>query len=378
MSRQELKVNGAISAVKGIDAETSKSFFHPIQNPATGTAISENPPPLFQPLTIRGVRFANRVVVSPMSTAVLPNGRISPEDSGIWDDKHVGPLKRIVDFAHSQGAKIGIQIAHAGRKASTRSPFIAEQNPQLSLLVPKEDNGWPDNVVGPSPIPWDSKHATPDQLSIDEIHEIIDAFGKAAERALKAGFDVLELHFAHGYLLTEFFSPLSNQRTDQYGGSFENRIRFGLEIIERVRTIWPADRPLFIRVSATEWVDDEKSWKIDQTVEFAKIVKELGVDLIDCSSGGNVNYQHIPAANPLYQVPFAEQVRKEANIKTSAVGKITEAHQANEILERKQADLVVIGRAFLNNAGWVQKAAQELGVEIVWPIQYHRRGKYRL
>ncbi|CAG8465834.1 1886_t:CDS:2 [Ambispora gerdemannii] len=408
MSHQELKVNGTISTIKGIG--TSGPFFYPLQNPETGTTISENPPALFQPLTIRGVKFANRVVVSPMcmysckdgsltdfhlahlgqfalrgaglifveATAVLPNGRISTEDSGIWDDKHVGPLKRVVDFVHSQGVKIGLQIAHAGRKASTRSPFTVEQNPQLTMLVPKEDNGWPDNVVGPSPIPWDSEHATPNQLSIDEIQEIIDAFGKAAERAIEAGFDVLELHFAHGYLLSEFFSPLSNERTDEYGGNFENRIRFGLEIAERVRTIWPTDRPLFARVSATEWVDNnEQSWNIDQTVELAKSLKVLGVDLIDCSSGGNISYQRIPVT-PSFQVPFAERVRKEADIKTGAVGKITEAHQANEIVEQKQADLVFIGRAFLNNAGWVQKAAQQLGVKIAWPVQYHRRGNYQL
>ncbi|KAG9290469.1 hypothetical protein G9A89_002444 [Geosiphon pyriformis] len=381
-------------------------FYTPIQDPAPGTAISPNPPPLFQPLTIRGVTFPNRVNVSSMcmyssddglltdwhlvhlgqfalrgaglimveATAVTPEGRISPEDSGIWDDKHVAPLKRIVDLVHSQGVKIGIQLAHAGRKGSTPAPFITEKNRSARGVVPIESGGWPTKVVAPSAVAYNAKHAEPNELSIDQIQTITDAFVKATERAIVAGFDVVELHYAHGYLAHEFFSPIANKRTDKYGGSFENRIRFGLETAERVRAVWPEDKPLFVRVSATDWVQDEPSWDLEQTVKLARELKTRGVDLIDTSTGGNSPAQKIPVA-PGFQVPFAERIKKETGILTGAVGSITNARQANKIIESGQADVVFIARAFLTNGGWVHDAAEELGVNVAWPAQYHRHLK---
>eukprot|EP01117_Protostelium_nocturnum_P003742 TRINITY_DN15016_c0_g1_i1.p1 TRINITY_DN15016_c0_g1~~TRINITY_DN15016_c0_g1_i1.p1 ORF type:complete len:355 (-),score=115.42 TRINITY_DN15016_c0_g1_i1:219-1283(-) len=333
---------------------------------------------LFKPLTIRDMTIKNRFIVSPMcmyssvdgflndfhlvhlgglairgaglivveATGVLPNGRISPDDSGIWLDQHIEPQKRIVNFAHSFGAKIGIQLAHAGRKASMSSPWKNYQ------LVPESEGGWPSNVWGPSAIAWDEKHAVPIEMSLDQIKETISAFQKAAERALKAGFDVIEIHGAHGYLIHNFLSSNSNHRTDEYGGSLENRFRFALEIVKAVRQVWPKEKPLFFRVSATDWTE-EKGWNLSETVELARLLKEEGVDLLDVSSGGNSQHQKI-AAGPGYQVPFAAEVkRKVPGLLSGAVGIITSGRQAEEILEKEEADVVSVAREFLRDASLV-------------------------
>src|SRR6202790_2333947 len=322
---------------------------------------------LFDPLTIRDLEFANRVFVSPMceysssngyasdwhlvhlgsraaggaglvlteATAVLPEGRISPQDLGIWMDDHIEPLARIVRVIHEQGSVAGMQLAHAGRKASTYAPGAGNGG------IPESDGGW-DNVVAPSALPFADNYPMPRALSVDGIKNVVSAFAAAARRACEAGFRVIEVHAAHGYLLHEFLSPLSNQRTDAYGGSFENRTRILREIVAAVRGSWPEGAPVFVRISATDWV--EGGWDIEQSVELALQLKQLGVDVIDCSSGGNVLHAKIPAG-PGYQTPFAEQIRREANILTGAVGMITSPTQAEHILFTGQADPVVIARA---------------------------------
>src|SRR5580704_6400565 len=305
---------------------------------------------LFTPLTLRGVTFRNRIAVSPMcqyssedgfagdwhlvhlgsraiggaglvtmeASAVEARGRISPGDQGIWKDEHIEFLSRIAAFLKQYGAVAGIQLAHAGRKASTRRPW------EGGAAIPESEGGW--QTVAPSPIPFRPGDPAPAELSKDEIRAIVEAFTAAAKRALKAGFQAIELHGAHGYLMHEFFSPLSNHRHDEYGGSFENRIRFGLETVEAVRAAWPHDLPLLLRISATDWVPG--GWDIEDSVELARRVKPMGVDLIDCSSGGSSLEQKIPLG-PGYQVPFAERIRREVGIPTGAVGLITEAHQAD-------------------------------------------------
>ncbi|MFD1140239.1 NADH:flavin oxidoreductase/NADH oxidase [Larkinella insperata] len=351
-------------------------------------------PDLFSPITIRSIPFRNRIVVSPMcqyssedgfandwhlvhlgsravggagliiteATAVSPEGRISPDDLGIWKDEHIANLKRITAFLEAHGAVPGIQLAHAGRKASHNRPWDGGK-----MIAPDAERGW--QTVAPSPIPFVPAETKPLELDADGIEKVYADFVAATRRALEAGFKVIELHGAHGYLLHEFLSPLSNQRTDQYGGSFENRIRFLLELLERVQTVWPKEYPLFVRISATDWT--EGGWTAEDSVALAAILKEKGVDAIDCSTGGNVAGAKIPLG-PGYQVQFAEKVKKEAGILTGAVGLITTAEQANEIITSGQADFVLLAREFLRDPYFPIHAAQELGAEMKWPSQYER------
>lgn len=348
---------------------------------------------LFDPLTLRGVTMPNRLVVSPMceyssenglandwhlvhlgsravggaglvlteATAVVPEGRIAPQDLGIWSDDHVAPLARIVRFVHGQGVPIGVQLAHAGRKASTRRPWSGRG------MVSIADGGW--QTVGPSETAFAPDYPVPHALSAAEIAGIVDAFVAAAVRARDAGFDVVEIHAAHGYLLHQFLSPLSNARTDDYGGSFENRARVCLDVVAAVRAVWPGDLPLFVRISATDWT--EGGWDIEQSIELAKRLRALGVDLIDCSSGGNVASASIPVS-PGYQVPFAERIRREAGIATGAVGLITSADQAQAIVNEGRADCVLLAREMLRDPYFPLHAAQVLDRSITWPSQYLR------
>ena len=347
---------------------------------------------LLSTLTIRGITLRNRIAMSPMcqyvatdglasdwhlvhlgsravggaalvmveATAVTPDGRISPGDMGIWGDQHIEPLERIARFVHSQGAVAGIQLAHAGRKASCEPPWKGG----ASLKTP-EAGGW--TVLGPSPIPFNDGDPTPMPLDEAGIDEVITAFEAAARRAMLAGFRVIEIHAAHGYLLHEFLSPLSNRRTDHYGGSLENRMRFLLRVAEHLRQLLPVEFPLFVRISATDWVDG--GWDVEQSVVLARHLKDLGVDLIDVSSGGLVPKARIPVTKG-YQVPFARKIRDEAAIKTGAVGMITEPHHADEIVTGGDADLVFIARELLREPYWALKAQQELGEEPSWPTPY--------
>ncbi len=308
----------------------------------------------------RAVGGASLVITE--ATAVTPEGRISPNDLGIWKDEHIAMLQRITDFVHTQGALAGIQLAHAGRKASMSAPWLGNK------LVPTENGGW--QMLAPSAIPFDTGYGFPTELSKDEILSLVQSFGTAAARALKAGFDIIELHGAHGYLINEFLSPLSNKRNDEYGGSFENRIRFLLEIVRAVRKVWPLHLPLFLRISASDWADG--GWTIDDSVRLASILKNEEVDLIDCSSGGLVPNVKIPAG-PSYQVPFSQAVKTKSGILTGAVGIITDAQQAESILVTGQADVIVMAREMLRNPYFPLTAADELGFkDMKWPVQYER------
>jgi 2,4-dienoyl-CoA reductase-like NADH-dependent reductase (Old Yellow Enzyme family) len=294
---------------------------------------------------------------------VLAEGRITPQDLGLWKDDHIAGLKRIVEFLHGQGARAGVQLAHAGRKASMARPWAPEQR----SLTPSE-GGWK-NVMAPSAIRFADDYSQPIALELAGIQAITRAFTRATERALDAGFDVVELHSAHGYLLHEFLSPLSNRRSDQYGGSFENRIRLLVEVVDAVRAVWPAELPLLVRISATDWA--EGGWDIDQSVALAKVLREHKVDLIDVSSGGMTPQQVIPLG-PGYQTSFAERIRREAQIPTGAVGMITHAAQAEHILRTRQADVVLLARELLREPYWPLLAARELGDVTSWPAQYLR------
>jgi 2,4-dienoyl-CoA reductase-like NADH-dependent reductase (Old Yellow Enzyme family) len=348
---------------------------------------------LFTPLTLRDVTFRNRIACSPMcqnssvdgfandwhlvhlgsraaggaglvimeATAVESRGRISPADQGIWKDEHIEFLARIARFIRGQGAAAGIQLAHAGRKASTRPPW------EGGKLIPEGEGGW--QPVAPSPIPFQPQDPPPHELSKAEIAAITNDFAAAARRALEAGFQVVEIHGAHGYLIHEFLSPLSNQRTDEYGGSFDNRVRLALQVTEAVRAAWPANLPLFFRISTRDWADG--GWDLPDSVELARRLRTLGVDLVDCSSGGAVLHQKIPLT-PGYQVPFAEAIRRDAGIATGAVGLITTAEQADEIVRTEKADMVLLARAFLRDPYFPLHAAKELGVEMRPPVQYGR------
>lgn len=296
------------------------------------------------------------------ATAVTPEGRISPEDLGLWSDAHAEPLKRIFAFIAQQSAVPGIQLAHAGRKASTAAPWKGGKP------VASADGGWTP-IRGPSALPFGPDSQTPREMTEGEIAETAQAFAAAAGRALAAGAKVTELHAAHGYLLHSFLSPLSNQRTDRYGGSFENRTRFALETVEAVRRVWPESLPLFVRLSCTDWT--EGGWTIEDSVALARTLRTLGVDAIDCSSGGNVAGAKIPLG-PGYQTEFARRVRAEAGIPTVAVGMITEPAQADHILRTGQADAVMLARELLRDPYWPLRAARELGREIRWPEQYER------
>ena len=347
---------------------------------------------LLSPLTIRSITLRNRIVVSPMcqyssddglandwhlvhlgsraaggvglvvveATAVTPEGRITPKDMGIWGDQHIEPLARIARFVHSQGAIAGVQLAHAGRKASCDVPWLGG-----ARLKTPESGGW--TVVGPSAVPF--REGDPPPVSLDEsgLNDIVLAFEKAVGRALAAGFQLIEVHAAHGYLLHEFLSPLSNLRTDHYGGSLENRMCFPLRVCERVRALVPAGLPVFVRISATDWV--EGGWDIEHSVVFARQLRSLGIDLIDCSSGALTPTARIPVGKG-FQVPFARQIRSESQILTGAVGLITEAAYANEIITSGDADLVFIAREMLREPYWALKAQTELGAQASWPMQY--------
>ena len=351
-------------------------------------------PNLFDSLSIRDLTLSNRIVVSPMceysstdgfandwhlvhlgsravggaglilteATAVTPEGRISPQDLGIWKDEHIEFLGRITRFIHSQGSAAGIQLAHAGRKASTYRPSDGDG------AAPEEAGGWK-NVIAPSAIPFAGNYLLPQALTIEGIRAVVRAFVEAAGRAREAGFRVVEIHAAHGYLLSEFLSPLANHRTDDYGGSFENRIRLLLEVVRAVRGAGPERAPLFVRISATDWV--EGGWTLDESVELARRLKDSGVDLVDCSSGGNVPPARIPVG-PGYQTPLAERIRHEAKILTGAVGMITAPAQADHIIRTGQADLAFIAREFLRDPYWPLRAGRELGNPIPWPVQYVR------
>jgi 2,4-dienoyl-CoA reductase-like NADH-dependent reductase (Old Yellow Enzyme family) len=346
---------------------------------------------LLSHLTIRGITFRNRIVMSPMcqysaqegmandwhlvhlgsraaggvalviveATAVTRDGRISPGDLGIWSEAHIEPLARIAKFVESQGAVPGIQLAHAGRKGSSDVPWKGGDT-----LRP-EQGGW--QVVAPSPIPFEDGDPTPLELDEAGINGVVLAFEDAAKRALRAGFKVLEIHAAHGYLLHEFLSPLSNRRTDHYGGSLENRMRLVLRVAEHLRALMPENLPLFVRISATDWA--EGGWDIEQSVELCKRLKTLGVDLIDVSSGALVPTARIPVAKG-YQVPFARRIREESDIRTGAVGLITDAEYANQIITGGDANMVFLARELLREPYWAIKATQELGEEPVWPTPY--------
>ncbi len=349
---------------------------------------------LFEPLAIRGVTLPNRIVVSPMcqyssengfandwhlvhlgsravggaglvlteAAAVLPEGRISPEDLGIWDDEHVPFLARVTAFIKQQGAVPGVQLAHAGRKASTYRPWHPVQG-----TVPPDRDGW--QVVGPSTVAFSDAYPRPEALDLAGLRNVVLGFGAAARRARQAGFEVVEIHAAHGYLLHEFLSPVSNQRTDEYGGSFENRIRLLGDVVMEVRRHWPEHLPLFVRISATEWV--EGGWTLDDSVRLSRILVEQGVDLIDCSSGGNVSGVRIPIG-PGYQTGLSERIRREANVRTGAVGLLTAPAQADHVIRTGQADLVLLARQLLRDPYWPLRAAAELGLDVPWPAQYLR------
>jgi 2,4-dienoyl-CoA reductase-like NADH-dependent reductase (Old Yellow Enzyme family) len=348
---------------------------------------------LFSPLTIRGLTLRNRIGVSPMcqysspdgiaadwhlvhlgsratggaglvmteASAISPEGRISPVDLGFWNTQQADALAPIVRFIRARGAAAGIQLAHAGRKASTRPPW------EGGAPIPIADGGWP--VVGPSPLPFSENYPVPLALDAAGIAAIVTGFRDAARRAVDIGFDLIEVHAAHGYLLHSFLSPLSNQRTDRYGGSLENRIRIVVEVAAAIRDAIPDSMPLFVRISATDWVDG--GWDIEQSVQLARALAPQGVDLIDCSSGALVPYARIPAA-PGYQVPFAERIRREAGIPTAAVGLITDPNQADKIIRSSKADVALLARAMLRNPHWPLQAAKVLGQEISWPVQYGR------
>lgn len=348
---------------------------------------------LFTPISFRDVQLRNRIAISPMcmysaeeglpnswhmvhlgsravggagliiveATGVLPEGRISPGCLGLWNQDQVKAFQPITEFIKSQGCVSGIQLAHAGRKASHSVSW------EGSRLLSPEDGGW--MVVGPSALAYSEKTAVPKMMTHQEISETATAFAKSAKRAIEAGFEVIELHMAHGYLLHEFLSPLSNKRTDEYGGSLENRMRFPLMVIDEVRKNIPPGMPLFVRVSATDWA--EGGWDLPECVEFVKVAKARGVDLIDCSSGGNVPYQKI-SMGPLYQVPFANAIRAQAELPTAAVGLITDALEAERIIAENQADLILLGRESLRQPYWPLQAAHKLGVDMNWPLQYER------
>jgi len=348
---------------------------------------------LFTPLRLRGTQFKNRIAVSPMceysaedghpgtwhlvhlgsravggtalvmgeATAVQAIGRISPGDTGLYLDSQADAWRPVVEFIHTQGALAGIQLAHAGRKGSTAAPWLG------GAPVALKDGGW--IPVAPSALAFDTGYPVPKALGVEEIGHIVDDFQGAAKRALRVGFDVVEIHAAHGYLLHEFASPLSNKRTDEYGGAFENRIRFGLRVTQAVREVWPENQPVFVRISATDW--KEGGWDMEQSVELSRRLKGAGADLIDVSSGGIAPGVQIPVG-PGFQVNFAAAIRREAGVATGTVGMISDPAQAETILRTDQADMVFLARELLRDPYWPRRAAQELGVKIKPPVQYER------
>lgn len=351
---------------------------------------------LFSPLTIKSITLRNRIVVSPMcqysstdgfandwhlvhlgsravggaaliiqeATAVVPDGRITYGDMGIWKDEHIEKLTSITRFIKENGAVAGIQLAHAGRKASCEKPWIADRQ------ITEGENYW--QTVSASAIPFREGDMIPHALTVEEIKQLVNEFKNATIRSLAAGFQVLEIHAAHGYLINQFLSPLTNKRTDEYGGSFKNRVRFLMEIVAAVQQSWPAELPLFVRISATDWADG--GWTLEDSIVLATLLKNNNVDLVDASTGGTVQGIKIPLV-PGYQVPFAEAIKKQAGILTGAVGLINEAGQAEIILQEQQADLIFIARGFLQDPYFVLHAAKKLDVNIAWPVQYARAKK---
>jgi 2,4-dienoyl-CoA reductase-like NADH-dependent reductase (Old Yellow Enzyme family) len=349
---------------------------------------------LLSPVTIGNTTFKNRIVISPMcqysatdgfandwhlvhlgsratggaglvmqeATAVSPEGRITYADAGLWKNEQCEKWRQIVAFLHSQGARAGIQLAHAGRKASCEVPWKGGHQ-----IAPDAPNGW--QTYSASDLPFKAGQAAPAALDKAGIQQVVDDFTAAAIRAVETGYDVIEIHAAHGYLLHQFYSPLSNHRTDEYGGSFENRIRLLLTVVKAVRRVWEKEKPLFVRISATDWT--EGGWSVEDSIRLAAVLKNAGVDLIDTSSGGNVAVAGIPVT-PGYQVDFAAQIRKQAGILTGAVGLITTPEQAEDIIQKGQADLVLIARQSLRDPNFPLHAAQALGEDIHWPEQYER------
>jgi 2,4-dienoyl-CoA reductase-like NADH-dependent reductase (Old Yellow Enzyme family) len=348
---------------------------------------------LFKPLKIRELQLKNRICVSPMcqyasdegkptawhlvhlgsravggaalimveATAVIPEGRISPDDSGIWNMEQVKAFQPITRFITEQGAIPAIQLAHAGRKASTRVPWKGRGK------LADNENPW--QTLAPSAILFSDDYPMPKEMNTEEIDNLISHFEIATENSIEAGFQVAEIHMAHGYLMHEFLSPLSNKRTDEFGGSFENRIRLPLQIAERVRKIWPDKWPVFVRISCTDWVDG--GWDLDQSIQFSALLKDIGIDLIDCSSGGNIPGVRIPVSSG-YQTGFAQKIKKETGILTAAVGLITQPAQAEHIITTGQADVVMLAREMLRDPYWPLHAARSLGVDIEWPVRYER------
>jgi 2,4-dienoyl-CoA reductase-like NADH-dependent reductase (Old Yellow Enzyme family) len=348
---------------------------------------------LFTPLALRELTIRNRIFVSPMcqysshdglptdwhlvhlgsravggagmviaeATAISPEGRISPDDAGIWNDEQVQAYRPITDFIRSQGATPAVQLAHAGRKASTAAPW------EGGGPVGPESRGW--TTKAPSPLPFAEGYPVPEVLSLSDIDKVVSDFERASKHSQNAGFQVVEIHMAHGYLLHEFLSPLSNQRSDEYGGSFEDRARLPLRVAQAVRDAWPQEWPVLVRISASDWVDG--GWDLQQSLQLAERLKAIGIDLIDCSSGGNVAKADIPLG-PGYQTAFAETIRREVGIATAAVGMITDPIQAEHILRTGQADAVALARELLRDPYWPLHAAHILGSDIEWPKQYQR------
>lgn len=349
---------------------------------------------LFSPLQLRELVFKNRIFVSPMcmysskeglpsnwhlvhlgsravggaglvmveATAVTPQGRISPDDSGIWSTEHADAFAPITEFIKEQGAVPGIQLAHAGRKASTDLPWKGGRP------VDAKNRGW--QTIAPSPVPFSKEEPVlPREATLEDLETLLGQFTAAARRSIDAGFEVVEIHMAHGYLLHEFLSPLSNRRTDDFGGSLENRCRFPLRVAKAVREIWPGHLPVFVRLSATDWM--EGGWDLEQTLHLTRALKAMGIDLIDCSSGGMVP-EAMPPFGPGFQTPFATAIKKETGIATGAVGVITDAFQAEQIIATGLADAVFLARAMLRDPYWPLHAAKELGVDVTWPVQYER------
>jgi 2,4-dienoyl-CoA reductase-like NADH-dependent reductase (Old Yellow Enzyme family) len=380
------------------------SYFTPLQSPPAGTALgmldgSSKIPKLFTPLKLRGVEIQNRIALSPLcqysaqdghasdwhlthlggiiqrgpgftlveATAVTENGRITPEDLGLWKDSQKEPLRRIVEFAHGQNQKIGIQLAHAGRKASTVAPWLSK-----GAVAGPELNGWPDNVHAPSALAYNGDHCMPKEMTLEDIENFKTSFVEAIKRAIDVGFDLIEIHNAHGYLLHSFLSPASNQRTDKYGGSFENRTRLTLEVVELARKTIPEQMPLVLRISATDWLEEAgiEGWTVEQTVQLAEKLADMGVDLLDVSSGGLHEKQHIHGG-PGYQEPFAKAVKDKVGDKmlVGTVGSITDGKQANGYLENDNLDVAFVGRMFQKNPGLVWQFADDLGVEGRWANQ---------
>ncbi|KAK3900959.1 hypothetical protein C8A05DRAFT_35387 [Staphylotrichum tortipilum] len=409
-------------------------FYTPQQTPAAGTALNPNDPnlpTLFTPIKLRGLTLQNRFVVSPMctysaddghltdwhlvhlgafaqrgaaltiveATAVVPNGRISPEDSGLWQDSQIAPLRSVVDYVHSQGQKIGIQLAHAGRKASTLAPWhVAGFTPGASEVATADIGGWPENLWAPSPIPWDEGYPIPKEMTVEQIEGLVQAFADAAKRAVQAGVDTIEIHGAHGYLISEFLSPISNQRTDRYGGPLPNRARLLLSIVSSIRAVIPQSMPLLVRISATEWMEwtNAPSWDLAQSKQLALLLADAGVDLLDVSSAGNNPRQQIKL-QPYYQVDLAAEIRDELKkqgrkgMAVGAVGMVREAEMARDVVQdgraskssgvegengeygaEAKADLVFVARQFLREPEFVLKAAAQLGVGVAAPLQYRR------